>query len=318
VESQAPEEEDVNYVFEMFKHESNVWGLCAALIGGSIAAIATGIAPAILIPVVAQAGINGILSLFLPESPVFREAIDRKKRKGRRAAARKHLVEEINKRVAGPHRNWETYHRMVEQLGSLSKTAKNTDTDLSLWDIERLDETTVNFLRFWLARLTIVERQNATDTRQVQSRARELQRKLKSDSLSSLDRVRLQRALADLDKVLQRRDSFDVQDSSMAAQMLAMADGFSEVYHRIMANPTGDDVGSFLNDAVDRMNVSEELDFAADLEIDALLGASQAARAAVKQSLDDDREQADMDEAMRKAPEGQGRKAKRQKQRSKK
>jgi hypothetical protein len=303
-----PGEEDVSYALEMLKHPANGWGLCAALVGGSLAAIATGIAPAILIPVVIQAGINGILSMFLPESTVFREAIDRKKRKERRGRARKHMVQEIDRRVSGPHRNWETYHRMLEQLSSLQQTAKNTGTEMSLWDVERLDETTVNFLRMWLARLTIIERQQAIDIRKVQARARELQRKLKQDGLSSLDRNRLQRALADLDKVLSRRDSFDVQDSAMAAQMLAIADGFSEVYHRIMANPSGEELSSFLNDAVERMNVSEELDFAADLEIDALLGASQAARAAAKQSLDTDQDD-ELEEALREAkPAGRARK----------
>lgn len=312
--SKPPEEEDVSYVFEMFKHPANGWGLCAALVTGSLAAIATGIAPMILIPLVAQAGLNGIMSMFLPESPVFREAIDRKKRKERRGRARKHLVEQIDKRISGPHRNWETYHRMLEQLSSLQQTAKNTDAELSPWDVERLDETTVNFLRLWLARLTIVERQQAIDIRKVQARARELQHKLDNDNLSALDRNRLQRALADLDKVLARRDSFDVQDSAMAAQMLAMADRFSEVYHRIMANPSGEDLGNFLNDAVERMNVSEELDFAADLEIDALIGQARAARGAAKKSLQSESDD-DLEEAMREAQpagkkQGQRRKTK--------
>lgn len=294
--SRPPREEDVNYVFEMWKHQNNLWGLCAALVGGSIAAIATGIAPALLIPVVAQAGLNGILSLFLPDSPVFREAIDRKKRKERREVARQHLIEEVDKRTEDGNqaaRNWETYHRMVEQLVSLQKTAKGTGTELSLWDVERLDSTTVNFLRLWLARLTITERQTATDERRVKARARDLKARLKSDDLSPIDRNRLQRALADLNTVLNRHDSFDVQDSAMAAQMLAIADGFSEVYHRIMANPSGDEVGSFLNDAIARMDVGEQLDFDAGMELDAAIGTSAAARSRADEMLEEALREAD-------------------------
>ena len=37
--SQPPEEEDVSYVLEMFKHPANGWGFCAALVAGSLAAI---------------------------------------------------------------------------------------------------------------------------------------------------------------------------------------------------------------------------------------------------------------------------------------
>ncbi len=309
--SKPPPEEDINYVLEMWKHPGNLWGLCGALIGGSVAAIATGIAPALLIPVVAQAGLNGIMSLFLPESPVFREAIDRKKRKERREIARTHLIAEVDKRTGDGRgqaaRNWETYHRMVEQLVSLQKTAKHTGTDLSLWDVERLDDTTVNYLRLWLARLTITERQAATDVRRIKSRARDLSQRLRGDDLQPIDRNRLQRALADLEKVLERRESFDVQDSAMAAQMLAIADGFSEVYHRIMANPQGDEVGTFLNDAIARMDVGEELDFAADLELEAAIGASSAARSAADELLD---------EAMREADTSDGAAKQRRKQRS--
>jgi hypothetical protein len=291
--SSAPSEQDVNYVMEMFKHPANGWGVCAGLVAGSLAAVATGIGPALLIPIVLQAGLNGILSLFLPESPIFREAIDRKKRRVRREAAREHLHAEINKRVDAPHRHWETYHRMVEQRDSLNRAAKNTGTDLSLWDVERLDATTVTYLRLWLARLTIDEREAAIDVRSVQAQADEIERLLADPGLSALDLNRLVRARTDLDTVLSRRDSFTVQESAMAAQMLSIADGFSEVYHRIMANPTGEDLGSFLNDAVARMNVSEELDFAAGDELASALNASRAARQAVEASS--------MSEAMRQA-----------------
>jgi len=57
---------------------------------------------------------------------------------------------------------------------------------------------------------------------------------------------------------------------------------------------------------VERMNVSEELDFAADLEIDQAIGASRAARKAVGRAL--------QDEALREADAAEAPAAARQKQ----
>jgi hypothetical protein len=282
--SGPPPEEDVNYLLEMFKHPGNFWGLCAGLIAGSAAAVATGIAPAILIPVVAQAGLNGLMALFVPESPVFREAVDRKKRKTRRESVRAHLVEEIERRVPGSHDNWAAYHRMREQLSSLQKTAKATESTLSLWDVERLDETSVDFLWLWLARISIHERMAATNDRSIASQIKQLEHQLGDESLGFMDKQRLGKARDDLQTVLDRRRSYTAHDQAMAANMVAMADAFGAVYHRIMANPSGQDVGNYLDDALARMSATEELDFAADLEIDRALAKSKAARSAASQS----------------------------------
>lgn len=280
----APEEE-LNYFLEMIKHPANGWGLSAGLIAGCVAAIATGVAPIVLIPVVAQAGLNGILGLFLPESPVFRQLISRKKRDQRREEDRQRLTEEIAARVPGKHANWESYHRMREQLLDLRRTARRSETNFSAWDVERLDDMTVDFLRMWLARILLHERARSTDHRRVERQLAEVEYRLQDETLEFLDRTRLQKARDDLQKVLDRRKGQDLQDHSMAASMLAMADGFGEVHHQVLANPTGKDLGSFLDGHLERMRVGEELDHAADLELEQAVALSRGARKAVDSAL---------------------------------
>lgn len=294
---------EVNYFLEMVKHPANFWGLMGGLAAGSVAALFTGIAPAILIPVVAQAGLNGIMGLFVPESPFFREMIDRKKRLEQRDAARKHLIGEIERRVPGAHANWETYHRLVEQLKALRRTAKSQATTLSLYDVEKLEESTIDFLRLWLARIIIHERKENSDERKVQARLRAVNKELEGGGLPAMDRKRMEKARADLEKVLERRKSYDRHEHSMAASMLSLGDAFTELHHRITANPTGEDWGSHVESTVERMAVSEELDFAADFELDQAVALSKGARRAVDAALNQ--------EAMREAaPAGRKRKAK--------
>ncbi len=280
------EKEEVNYFLEMVKHRGNFWGLMGGLAAGSIVAIVTGIAPAILIPVVAQAGLNGILGLFLPDSPFFREMIDRKKREERRATTRTYLVEEIGRRVPGQHHNWEVYHRLVDQLKALRRTAKDQETTLSLYDVEKLDDSTLDYLRLWLARIIIHERQESSDERKIAARLREVEKELAADDLPFMDRQRMDKAKADLEKVLDRRRSYQRTEHSMAASMIALADAFTELHQRITANPTGEDWGSHVEKTVERMSVVEQLDFAADFEIQQAVALSQGAREAVATALD--------------------------------
>lgn len=288
-----PPEEDVNYFLEMVKSKGNFWGLMGGLAVGSVAAIATGIAPAILIPVVAQAGLNGILGLFLPDSPVFRSMIDRKKRAERRVVARQHLEAEIRRRVPGEHNHWETYGRLAEQLKALHRTAKAQDTTLTLQDVERLDDSTLDYLRLWLARIILHERKQSSDVRKIEARLAKVEHELKTTELPFMDRQRLERAREDLDKVLKRRASYDRSEHSMAASMISLAEAFTELHHRITANPTGEDWGSYVENTVERMAVTEELDFAADFELDRAVALSRGAREAVD---------AELGEALREAP----------------
>ena len=285
----TPEErEEVNYLLEMVKHKGNFWGLMGGLAAGSIVAMVTGIAPAILIPLVAQAGINGILGLFLPDSPVFRERVDRQKRQERRQAVRAYLVAEIEKRVPGQHRNWEVYHRLVEQLAALRKTAREHATTLTLYDVEKLDDSTLDYLRLWLARIIIHERQESSDERKIAARLRKVDQELEVPDLPFMDQQRMEKAKADLEKVLDRRKSYERYEHSMAASMISLADAFTELHHRITANPTGEDWGSHVESTVERMSVVEQLDFAADFEIDQAVALSQGARNAVDRARQDE------------------------------
>ncbi len=284
--SQSPTaEEDVNYFLEMVKSKGNFWGLMGGLAVGSVAAIATGIAPAILIPIVAQAGVNGILGLFLPDSPVFRSMIDRKKRAERRIVARDHLVGEVRRRVPGQHKHWETYYRLVDQLKALRRTAKAQDTTLSLQDVERLDDSTLDYLRLWLARIILHERKTNSDVRKIEARLAKVEHELKTVDLPFMDRQHLERARDDLEKVIRRRASYERHEHSMAASMISLADAFTELHHRITANPTGEDWGSYVENTVERMAVTEELDFAADFELDRAVALSRGAREAVDAEL---------------------------------
>jgi hypothetical protein len=95
----------------------------------------------------------------------------------------------------------------------------------------------------------------------------------------SVERRRLEKARADLERILTRRKTLWSRATEVEAKMLAMTDTLEEVYQRVITNPNSDDATTQLQEAVERMKVEEEIDMAVDAELDNLLGRNQAAAA---------------------------------------
>lgn len=270
--------EETSYLKEMVSHPASVYGGLAALAAGAILSIPLGLGFA-AIPVLIYAAGEGIASLFVPSSPVFREAVNRRKRAERRSAMRQHLEEEITKRVGADHRLWGTVKRMDERLRSLEGIAKNSSTTLSLRETERMAEVVVNFLGLWLARLIIAERLESMDDRRLAGRIQYIDQQI-AGAATPVDRKRLERAREDLTRVAGRRDSLRARETALDAAMLAMADAFEEVYQQIITDPSATDVTRSLEEAVSRMGVQQELEMAVDDELADLLPGRRAAAAA--------------------------------------
>ncbi len=259
----------VNYLKEMLLHRYSV----NAGLGSVAAALALSIPFGGLgfLPLIGYGAGVAIAALFVPGSERFRRKVDRRLLLERREAARKHLIEEIEKRVGRDHPYWKVYRRMLERRDSLRKIAEQSETAVTQDDIDALDDATVDYLGLWLARIAIHERAQSLDDRSLAQRIAEIDAQLQ-DVSGSADRRRLLKAKQELELLLRRREEMRTRDASMEATMLSMADTFDEVFQRVMANPTSrDEVVAELKVAVERMNAEEELDYILEDEIDALM-----------------------------------------------
>jgi hypothetical protein len=255
-------EEKVSYVKEMFSHKASVYGLLRSLAAGAVLAIPFGFGIGAL-PLIAFGTGAALAALFVPSSPKFREKVDLAKRRGHRERMRDHLTNEITLRSGPDHPFWTGYHRMRERLESLTKMASNRKNSLTLRDVERLDDATVDFLGLWLARMVIYDRQQAMDEDELRRKLDGVNQQLERE-LGSTDRRQLEKARKDLEQVLERRDRLKTRDASLEAAMLAMCDTFDEVYQGVMTNPNASDINSKLQEAVERMHIQEDLGAALD------------------------------------------------------
>ena len=272
--------EEINYLKEMVTSQTSMLGGLGALAAGAVLSIPLGLGFA-AIPVLGYAAAQAIAALFVPSSPVFRQKVELRKRKARRAQAREHLSLEISSRVGADARNWQTYERMRARLDSLSELVKHRDSALSQYDVERLENATVDYLGLWLARIVMAERRNTVDIRNIQKKVAQIVKQIERTG-SAIEVRKLEKAKSDLERILERQEALWTRETSVEAAMLSMADTFEEVYQRLMTNPHSVDVAAQLNEAVDRMKVEEELDFAVDNELNDLLTARKRAAARIK------------------------------------
>jgi len=273
------EEEAISYFKEMLSHPASQYGLLGALATGAVLSIPLGLGVGV-IPLLLFAAGESIAALFVPNSPVFREMVDRKKRAEARENFRAHLTEKIEAKVGSDHPHWGVYNRMRERLASLLEIARNRETSLTAYDVERLDDATVDYLSLWLARLVMAERRGTLDDRGIQGRIESIERQMEKTS-ASLERKRLAKAMQDLQRVLRRRESLAARETAVEAAMLSMSDTFEEVYQRVMTDPTSTDVINELQGAVERLGIEEELDFAVEEELGDLVRARKRKAAAV-------------------------------------
>ena len=265
----------ISYLKEMLSHQYNLYGALGSAAAASVLAIPLGIGPA-LIPLLAYGAGTTIAALFVPGSKGFQEAVDRRKKIEAREGARAHLIQEITKRVGKEHYNWPTYQRMLERRDSLRRASEVRENAITEQDVDRLDDATVDFLGLWLGRVAIHERNQAFSEPKLKARIDALGGEIEATDHPENKR-RLIKARSDLVGLVKRRQEMRTRDAAAEATMLSMSDTFDEVYQRVMANPTSEDVvQTELRSAVDRLDIEEELDHVLYGEVEALLGNSSS------------------------------------------
>lgn len=262
------DEAPVSYLKEMITHPTSIYGLLGAVIAGAVLSIPLGLGIG-AVPLLGYAALEGVAALFIPSSPVFRAAVDRKRREERRRASEKHLLQEIAQRegnLPGPRQAWE---RMRDRLASLQNVAVQREI-LGPTELETLDDATVDYLGLWLSRLVMRERRQSVDATELERRRAHLERQREAAPTGE-DRRRADKAINDLTQVLDRHRGLRTRESSVEAAMISMADTFEEVYQRVMTQPTSGAASRDLHDAVERLRMEERLDEAVDVELDDLL-----------------------------------------------
>lgn len=277
------DEEERSYLREMLGHPANLGALCASVVAGSATLVFSGVAPLALVPIVSYLGLTAVASLFVPDSPVFQEYVRRRRERERRQGLRTHLIEQIDTLVpralpsahASGRRDWRhdyrpywsIYDRMRQRFEQLNRAKAAGTVALSPYDLDRLDDATLDFLRLFHARLLIHQRLHSIDPTAIQRELERIDYQLEHPDQNGADALRLQKARDDLAALLARHRSLIARDTSAAASLASMADTFEEVFQRLSTGG-GESVAEYLEAAAERFAIEEDL----ALEVEAELG----------------------------------------------
>jgi hypothetical protein len=267
-------EEPPSYLWSMLTHPINInLGLLSAA-AATILSIPLGGA-GVALPLLAFGAGEAIAAMFIPSSATFRNKVDRKWKLKRRAQASAHLQREISQRARDKDPRWGVHARLQERIASLSEMIRHRPSGLSERDIDKLEDSTVDFLGLWLADLSMVERQSAVDEPAVQKRIGEITKRMES---GTEDGRSLQKARADLEELLVRHRRLASRKATVEAALLSLPDAVEEIYQAVVTTPASGEGGTRLQEAIERLRLEEELESSYGAEISEILP-QKAARA---------------------------------------
>ena len=152
---------------------------------------------------------------------------------------------------------------MLDRVASLYRVANDSRTRLSLRDVEKLDDATLDYLRMRLAALIIEERARAVVLKDVEARLQIIERDL-VESRPGSEQVQLQKARTEYLSLITRHRRMLSRKMGIEAAILSMPDQMDEIYQTIVTAPTGVDVDSRLAESIAKLGLEEDLE--AELE----------------------------------------------------
>jgi hypothetical protein len=148
---------------------------------------------------------------------------------------------------------------MRERIAFLREIGQNRNIALTEADIDRLEDSCIDFLGLWLSHLSIEEREHAVDDRAINRRLDDIEQRLARQPESG-DRTSLEKARSDLQEVLKRHERIGGRKAAVEAAMLSIPDAVEEIYHMVITAPTSGSQADRLQDAINRLHIEETLE----------------------------------------------------------
>jgi hypothetical protein len=255
--NRGSDDEQPSYLWEMLTSAWNVNLGLLSLLAGTVLSIPYGGAGFIL-PLLAFGAGEAIASMFIPASATFRDKIDRKFKLRRRQAAALHLRTEISRRCRESDPRWAIYDGLCERVTSLREMGDFRRSAMSEKDLDRIEDTGIDYLGLWLAELSMEERQGAVNERDIERRIEDIGKRIDGGAEDSRS---LRKARSDLEELLLRHRRLASRKAAVEAALLSLPDAVEEIYQAVITTSSAAADGSGrLTDAIERLRLEEELE----------------------------------------------------------
>jgi len=265
-------ENQPSYLKEMLTSQGNMYAGLASVAAAVLLSIPFGFGFG-AIPLIAFAAGEFIAAMYIPATITFRDAADRRFRAKNRAAARNRLLDEIqarDKKRTACDQTLKTWRKMSERVEALYRHAAETRTSILIIEIERLDDATIEYLCIWLARLVMEDRAESVNLKEIEQRVAMINRELEA-ARPGVDARQLQKAKAEYLALVERHNRMMSRKTAIEAAMLSMPDQMEEIYQTIMTTPASEDIGSRLEDSIEKLRLQEDIEAELSGELEAAL-----------------------------------------------
>jgi hypothetical protein len=287
--------EKPSYLKALLTSQGNLYAGLGSFATGALLSLPFGLGVGLL-PLLLYVTAASIASLYVPSLKSFRDRVDNLFNRQQRSVAREHLCREISLRAPGVV--WEenagagaaavpntgnppryrqrgdknaavvadqaaayqsAYRQMCERVSSLKMIAADRQTQMSNDDIDRLEDTTLDYLSLWLASLVTDDRSRSVDQDDVRRRISDLDAQL-ANAADTPESRQLRRAKSDYTALLARQSAMQTKRQAIEAAMMAMPDQIEEIYQMIMAAPYSSSISSKLDESLSKLRLQEELE----------------------------------------------------------
>lgn len=255
------DEQKPSYVKEWLTSQGNVYAALGSAAAAAVLSIPFGFGIGAL-PLIAFVAGEVIAGMFIPASLTFRAKVDRRYRQRAREAARTHLEQELYHHARNDkdfERTMATYERMQQRIASLYTLAADAGNQLSERDVDKLNDSSLDFLYAKLALAVIDTRAAAIDLADIDRRIKAVDRELAAPAAGS-DIKQLQKARADYLSLTARHRRMTSRKVALEAAVLSMPDQMEEIYQMIVAAPRSQELGQRLSEAVGNLRLREEIE----------------------------------------------------------
>ena len=222
---------------------------------------------AFVLSLMGMAALEAVALAVIPGLPSFRAAVDARARADARADQRTRMLNEIEAHGGSAH--LQNYAPMQERVKSLYRLGHDRSASLSLAEVERLDDATLDYLRMCLsdASLQAGQKERKQLSVSIQSKLREVRARMNQE-VSNDESQQLRRAEADFVEALARQSRMDSRRTTLEASLLSMPVRIEEIYQMVMTASRSDNVGVMLEESLSKLRLTEEVALELDQDFD--------------------------------------------------
>ena len=245
-----------SYLGAFLRHPVNRVALLSAGVVAIFASIPLGWSGLALVGIVAL-GSEILAALTVPGLASFKASVDREQQRSARAQRRLELLSEVSN--LGDSGALGTYQHMSARVQSLYQSVDDKRTTLTLADVEKLEDMTLDYLGLCAVNLSLRQRKNSGQEELAAKRVASLKAQLQEQALPEDEQRQLRGALAEYTEVLQRARRLAARRTALEATLMALPDKMEEVYQLVATAPYSSDLGSQLEASLSRLRIAEEV-----------------------------------------------------------